>query len=74
MIIELAPQTLTDPFVALSYIDNTYGMAILAYDKKKKIRGMWERHGARYITDITLNVDKVEFVGQGGRSISLSLE
>lgn len=59
--------------LALSHIDNRYGMTILAYDGQGRIVRQWERMGARYIVSIKLTRDKVEFIGQGGLGITFSL-
>ncbi|KAH6919121.1 hypothetical protein BKA70DRAFT_42302 [Coprinopsis sp. MPI-PUGE-AT-0042] len=58
---------------SLAHHDNRYGMAIIAYDKRGNIAGRWEKGGARYIVRVVLHRDRVEFVGQGGLSISFPL-
>lgn len=59
--------------LALSHIDNRYGMTILAYDGQGRVVRQWERTGARYIVSIKLTTEKVEFIGQGGFGITFSL-
>ena len=61
------------PYLALSHIDNRYGMTILAYDGQGRVVRQWERRGARYVVSIKLTRDKVEFIGQGGLGITFSL-
>lgn len=61
------------PRLALSHIDNRYGMTILAYDGQGRVVRQWEREGARYVVSINLTRDKVEFIGQGGFGITFSL-
>ncbi|KAJ7290248.1 hypothetical protein C8J57DRAFT_1045894, partial [Mycena rebaudengoi] len=59
---------------ALSHIDNRYGMTIIAYDKQGRIAGRWEKDGARYVHSIKLDKERVEFIGQGERSIIFALK
>ncbi|KAJ7875324.1 Alpha/Beta hydrolase protein [Mycena olivaceomarginata] len=60
---------------ALSYIDNRYAMAILAYNDSGKIVGRWSKEGARYVHRIDLDAQtrNVSFIGQGNLSVVFSL-
>ncbi|KAJ3876592.1 Alpha/Beta hydrolase protein [Lentinula edodes] len=60
---------------ALSYIDNRYAMAILAYDSSGTIVGRWSKQGARYVHHIEFDEigGNVSFVGQGNLSVIFQL-
>ncbi|KIK63472.1 hypothetical protein GYMLUDRAFT_72124 [Collybiopsis luxurians FD-317 M1] len=60
---------------ALSYVDNRYAMAILAYDSNGRIVGRWSKQGARYVHRIEFDESnrQVSFVGQGNLSVVFHL-
>lgn len=61
---------------ALSHNDNRSGMTILAFDTQQSLVGTWERTGARYIWQITVDevAETVTFWGQGTGSFEVSWE
>ena len=56
---------------AYSYIDNRYGMAIVAYDRGNNMVQEWEKTGARYVYKITVDnaAQTVTFWGQSNNTI-----
>jgi len=61
---------------ALSHNDNRGGMTILAFDTEGDLVGTWERSGARYIWQITVDevAETVTFWGQSNFSFSVTWE
>lgn len=59
---------------ALSYRDNRVAFAIAAYDSNGRVVRLWERPGARYVWNITVDENKetVTFMGQAGGNLVMS--
>lgn len=57
-----------------SYIDNRVGMAIIAFDQNGHIVKRWDKNGARYLWQITVNqtARNVAFSGQSSQAITMS--
>ena len=70
---QTCPILLSDGFSfwAFSYKDNRSGMMIVKYDDSGNIVEKWEKSGARYLYDISVDATKntVSFWGQSDRSI-----
>jgi hypothetical protein len=67
--------TLYYGLLALSYIDNRFAMAILAYNSNGNIVGRWSKQGSRYVCRIEYDKDtrQVSFIGQGETSVTFKL-
>lgn len=61
-------------FWAFSYKDNRVGLMIVKYDKSGNVIEKWEKDGARYLYDISVDAEHktVSFWGQSDSSISMS--
>lgn len=76
---ELLPINLYQPlltsalYVALSFVDNGYAFAILAYDNKGRMVKRIDKRGARYVNRIELEKDIVTFFGQADHSVTFRL-
>ncbi|HBF39590.1 MAG TPA: hypothetical protein DDW50_20015 [Firmicutes bacterium] len=59
---------------AYSYIDNDYYLAIVAYDAAGNMVGRWDKYGARYIWQITIDAaaKTVTFWGQSKYTVKAS--
>lgn len=59
---------------AFSYKDNRSGMMIVKYDDSGNVVEKWEKDGARYLYDISVDANKktVTFWGQADKSIVMS--
>jgi hypothetical protein len=67
------PVIKTDGYIywPFSYIDNRYGMAIVAYDQAGRAVRRWDKMGARYIVKIDTDpvTNRLVLVGQSSRCI-----
>ena len=61
-------------FWAFSYKDNRSGLMIVKYDESGNIVEKWDKEGARYLYDISVNAEQktVSFWGQADKSITVS--
>jgi len=59
---------------ALSYIDNRYAFAILTYDQDNKLVRTWSKSGARYVWNVTVENQKVKFIGQARKSVEFTFD
>lgn len=59
---------------AFSYMDNRGGMAVIAYDNQGKIIKRWDRNGARYLWQMTVDsINKtVTFHGQASETFTMT--
>ncbi len=59
---------------AFSYIDNRMGMAVIAYDSDGKLIKRWDKTGARYLWQVTLDTAgrKAVFHGQASYTFSMT--
>ncbi len=59
---------------ALSYRDNRFAMAIVAYDRDGNLIKRFEKDGARYISSVAVdsNTNTVTFIGQASQSITMT--
>lgn len=59
---------------AYSYIDNRVAMAIVSYNAAGQLMKQWEKPGARYVWQITVDAAKhtVAFHGQANASVSMA--
>ncbi|MEC2074424.1 hypothetical protein [Alkalihalophilus marmarensis] len=58
----------------LSYNDNRYGMAIVAYNHQGELVKVWHKDGARYIVNVNTDPssNNITLVGQSNRNIILT--
>jgi hypothetical protein len=59
---------------AFSYIDNRVGMAVIAYDSNGKSIKRWDKSGARYLWQMTVNATNktVSFNGQANETFTMT--
>jgi hypothetical protein len=59
---------------AFSHLDNRFSLTIAAYDSAGDLMMVWERAGARYMWQITLNTEAntVTFHGQDSQTITMT--
>lgn len=60
---------------AFSHVDNGFSLSIAAYDSAGDLVMVWERAGARYVWQITVDSEAstITFHGQAGATITMSL-
>ncbi|TBU39879.1 hypothetical protein BD309DRAFT_982802 [Dichomitus squalens] len=63
-------------YTALSDINNTYSMLIVAWDMQRNLIKQWLKPGARYVWQISYNAgtQTVTFTGQSKRTITATLD
>lgn len=61
---------------AMSYNDNRTEFAIVAIDELGQQAGRWNRSGARYLVDLTIDTTAgtVTFIGQAGSTVVMTLQ
>ncbi|TFK35161.1 hypothetical protein BDQ12DRAFT_737731 [Crucibulum laeve] len=58
---------------ALSFDDNRYAFAVLAFDDKGTMVKRFDKYGGRYIHRIEVDKDVVRFIGQGSKYVAMRL-